>query len=156
MAGHEVAATLAWNENLSTGVDALDAQHKALFDCMSLLEAATQEKSLIRTCYFLEQLSNYVNCHFSEEEYQMRIHDYPGLVDHVWEHRDFSNRLYHVRSAYLDRDITGDLVALLRDWLVQHVARSDMDYVPYLTPERRLLPVTPEDFAMAEESAAQP
>lgn len=156
MAGHDTAESLAWTENLSTGVAALDAQHRALFDTMTLLEAATQEQSLIRTCYFLEQLSNYVNNHFSEEEYQMRIHDYPRLVDHVWEHRDFTNRLYHVRSAHLDRDITGDLVALLRDWLVQHVARSDMDYVPYLTPERRLLPPTPADVRAAEETAAQP
>ena len=156
MADQPLAAAMTWNESLATGIASLDAQHKALFDCMNLLEAATQERSMIRTCYVLEQLSGYVHSHFADEERQMRLHDYPGLTGHIRQHRDFTNKLYQVRRAYLDRDITGDLVELLRGWLLQHVSRSDMDYVPYLTADRCLLPLMRGAAAMATGSRAAP
>jgi len=156
MVGQTAAAHMAWDESLSTGVDSLDVQHKALFDCMNVLEEATQERSMMRTCYVLEQLSGYVHNHFADEERQMRMHDYPGLADHIREHREFTNRLHDLRRTYLDRDIKSDLVALLRDWLVQHVAGADMDYVPYLTPERRLdLPMMSADAATTARSLAR-
>ncbi|MBI4983883.1 MAG: hemerythrin family protein [Rhodocyclales bacterium] len=139
MAGQENGATLLeWHEGLSTGRDTLDVQHKDLFECVNLLGVVAQERSMMRTFYVLEQLSMYVHNHFAHEEYLMRLHDYPGLADHVREHREFTNKLHHLRRTYLDRDITSDLVEFLRDWLVRHVAQSDMEYVPYLTVERRL------------------
>ena len=76
--------------------------------------------------------------HFAEEEFLMRMHDYPGLPDHIKEHRSFTNKLFQLRKTYLDRDISSDLIVLLKEWLMQHVSKTDMQYVPYLTADRRL------------------
>lgn len=131
-------ASLQWTAALSTGVASLDAQHRNLFECLSLLEQAAAERSMLRTFYVLEQLSNYAHTHFSEEEFLMRVHQYPGVGDHMREHRSFTNRLHELRKIYLDRDISVELVTMLKDWLTHHVSKVDMDYVPYLVPSRRL------------------
>lgn len=136
-------SSLQWTEALSTGVASLDAQHRNLFDCLSLLEQAAEERSMLRTFYVLEQLSNYAHTHFSEEEFLMRVHQYPGVGDHMREHRSFTNRLHELRKIYLDRDISVELVTMLKGWLTDHVSKVDIDYVPYLVPSRRLeVPVT--------------
>lgn len=131
-------APLQWTAALFTGVASLDQQHRTLFDCLSLLEQATAERSMLRTFYVLEQLSNYAHTHFSEEEFLMRVHEYPGVGDHMREHRSFTNRLHELRKIYLDRDISVELVTMLKDWLTHHVSQVDMEYVPYLVPSRRL------------------
>ncbi len=142
MTGLGSAADLTWNERLLTGINAIDAQHKTLFNSVTLLQEAVQERSMIRTCYMLEQLSANVSNHFRDEEYAMRLHDFPHLTEHIREHRDFTNHLYWVRKACLSHEITGELLTELGSWLLEHVSKSDIDYVPYLTPDRCLLPMT--------------
>lgn len=136
----ESTSPQAWDASLSTGVTTLDDQHKALFQCVELLAQAASEHSMLRTFYVMEQLSHYVHMHFAEEEFRMRVHGFPGLVDHIREHRTFTNRLHELRRIYLDRDISVDLVEMLKAWLTTHVAKADMEYVPYLTKP----PVSPE------------
>ena len=143
MADQMSGASVSLRENLSAEIEALDAQHIALFNCLDMLEAATQEKNTMRTCYFLERLSNCIHQTFAEEAFQLRVHDYPRLSDHLREHRQFADELYQLRRTYLDRNVTVEMVVALRDLLEEHVSQSDLDYVPYLTPARRLLPLMP-------------
>lgn len=131
--GIDSTSTQAWDPSLSTGVTTLDEQHKSLFECVELLAQAATEHSMLRTFYVMEQLSQYVHMHFAEEEFRMRVHGFPGLTDHIREHRTFTNRLHELRRIYLDRDISVDLVEMLRAWLMNHVAKTDMEYVPYLS-----------------------
>jgi hemerythrin len=141
--------SLAWSDELSTGVESLDAQHKALFDCLIMLEDAAEQRSMIKTFTVMERLSNYVYKHFAEEESLMRFHNYPRLSEHIREHRDFTNRLFGLRRTYLDRDINGDLLLVLREWLMLHLSKSDMEYVPYLTANRLNSSVGSSHHAMA-------
>jgi hemerythrin len=138
MSDEVTGASLQWTAALSTGIASIDEQHRTLFDCLNLLEQAAAERSMLRTFYVLEQLSNYAHTHFSEEEFLMRVHEYPRVGDHMREHRSFTNRLHELRKIYLDRDISVELVTMLKDWLTHHVSKVDMDYVPYLVPSRRL------------------
>jgi len=91
-----------WDASLSTGVASLDEQHKQLFRHVNLLLQATTERSMLRTFYVMEQLSHYVHTHFAEEEFLMRAHEFPGLADHVREHRAFTNRRMNcARSTWI-------------------------------------------------------
>lgn len=138
-----------WDESLSTGIASLDEQHRMLFHCVDLLAEAATERSMLRTFYVMEQLSHYVHAHFAEEEFLMRAHQFPGLVDHIREHRSFANRLRELRKIYLDRDISLDLVAMLKDWLRNHVAQTDMEYVPYLAGALPLSPAVEREMIAA-------
>ena len=126
----------AWDARLSTGVSLLDEQHIALFDCLQYLERATAQKAMLATFHAMEQLSRYVRDHFSAEEHLMKVSCYPGLAEHVNEHRVFCDKLFELRKTYLDHDISSDLIDFLRAWLEQHVAQTDMAYVPYLKGHR--------------------
>ncbi|HEX8963865.1 MAG TPA: bacteriohemerythrin [Rhodocyclaceae bacterium] len=132
----DAASLEQWDERLCTGVATLDAQHKSLFDYINLLAEAAAERSMLRTFYVLEQLSHYAHTHFAEEEFLMRVHGFPGLADHIREHRSFTNRLHELLRIYLDRDISAELVVMLKEWLRDHVAQTDMEYVPYLAAIR--------------------
>lgn len=129
----EDASLEEWDDRLSTGIACLDHQHKLLFHCVDLLAEAAAERSMLRTFYVMEQLTQYAHTHFAEEEFLMRVHRYPGLADHIREHRAFTNRLHQLHRIYLDRDISTDLVVMLKDWLRNHVAQTDMEYVPCLS-----------------------
>lgn len=149
MSDQQKGDALQWSAALATGIASLDQQHRSLFDCLTVLEQVAAERSMLRTFYVLEQLSNYAHTHFAEEEYLMRVHDYPRIAEHVREHRSFSNRLHQLRKIYLDRDISVELVSMLKDWLKHHVSEVDMDYVPFLVPDRRLaMPQTSAKFTV--------
>lgn len=124
-----------WNASLSTGVHLLDEQHQALFECLNDLEKATRQQAILATFHAMEKLGRYIRDHFSAEERLMKTCGYPWLVEHMQEHRSFSDKLFELRKSYLDHDISADLIDFLRDWLERHVAQTDMDYVPYLQVE---------------------
>ncbi len=127
------ASYAKWDGSLSTGIASLDEQHQRLFHCFDVLAQAASERNMLRTFYVLEQLSHYVQSHFEAEERLMRTKGFPGLADHIAEHRAFSNRVHELRRIYLDRDISTDLVEMLRDWLKNHVGHTDMAYVPFVS-----------------------
>jgi hemerythrin-like metal-binding protein len=149
------ASSDQWDERLATGVSALDEQHRSLFECVNLLAEATSERSMLRTFYVMEQLSSYVHTHFAEEEFLMRVHGFPGLADHIREHRTFTNRLHQLRRIYLDRDVSVDLVVMLKDWLKNHVTQVDMQYVPYLAAPASADPASEQSPAPARTPANQ-
>ena len=125
--------TSAWSQDLATGVPSIDQQHQALFLCVGELERAAGERTMLSTFHAMEQLSRYAREHFAEEERLMRLHSFPDLAEHIAEHRQFSHQLFELRRIYLDHDISAELIAMLRTWLEDHVQRTDMEYVPYLT-----------------------
>lgn len=144
--------TLLWSERLSTGVPTLDAQHREIFACLAELERAVGDKTMLSTIYAMEQLRSYVQVHFSEEERLMALAAYPGLSAHVAEHRAFRQRLLEMRRTYLDHDISEELVIMLREWLSQHVAGIDMDYVPYLRNQTRITVSAPPAVFVSSQS----
>lgn len=125
--------SLVWNDELATGVPMLDEQHQAIFSCVTELERAVGEKTMLSTFHAMEQLRSYVHEHFAEEERLMTVSGYPDIEAHAAEHREFRHRLYELRRTYLAHDISTELITMLRQWLTSHVAGTDMDYVPYLT-----------------------
>ncbi|MCX7172922.1 MAG: bacteriohemerythrin [Proteobacteria bacterium] len=118
---------------LSTGVPTLDEQHQAIFVCLNELEKAVGDKTMLSTIHALEQLRRYTHEHFAEEERLMIMVGYPRIDAHIAAHRDFRHRLLELRRTYLDHDISSELILMLREWLAEHIAGTDMDYVPYLT-----------------------
>ena len=82
--------------------------------------------------YAITRLKQYVREHFDAEEALMACADYPNLAEHVAEHLAFRVKLGELQLKSIGQDVSMDTVALLRDWLTNHIARTDMEYVPYL------------------------
>ncbi len=121
-----------WTPQLSTGVALLDEQHQGLFTLVAELESAAIEERTLFGVYALTRLKHYVREHFYAEEALMKSADYPHLAEHVAEHAAFRARLGELLLKSIGEDISLETIGFLKDWLVHHVAQTDMKYVPYL------------------------
>jgi hemerythrin len=139
-----------WNDDLLTGVDKIDDQHKYLFAlgarviesmtaCRLAEEAAAAEG---RKCEDVEEdalsdavygLTDYVVEHFEDEEALMLEWGYPGLAAHQGLHKRMSTRVLD----YLTRFINGErieaerLANMFLDWLTNHIGQEDKAFVTW-------------------------
>lgn len=118
-----------WTPELSIGVESLDADHKKLIDTLNeVFDALLLGHSAASLRAALATLSHYVAEHFSREEAWMGEINDPGLPRHQREHqalRDHLERLAMQDASDDERSI--ELLMILRDWLLGHIARSDHD-----------------------------
>jgi hemerythrin len=122
--------TVKWTEELSVGIDVIDAQHRELFSTAESLLAAAEkgggQGEVTKMVAFLEE---YVETHFQTEEMYMKRHNYPDYPTHKIEHTTFINDFYDLRQELDNDGVTPELTVRLADrvadWLASHIGRMD-------------------------------
>jgi hemerythrin-like metal-binding protein len=134
-------STLAWDDRYATGVPAIDAQHKALFqsaqDLQEAVAAGTPDEAVTRV---LDHLVTYCKTHFADEETHMDRLGFPELAAHQEEHRKLMARVYGLleRHATGEQQVPMELSILITHWLRAHIREFDQrmaDYVRKTEPE---------------------
>jgi hemerythrin len=126
-----------WTDDLLTGIDIVDAQHRALFEAVNTLSQAIRdgvaEDALLRQLALIAQHTIF---HFHTEEELMKAHQYPRRTFHGAEHLDLILKVREIqyRSAK-GQSVTLDITRFLADWLGHHVRSQDMDYAIYIRSE---------------------
>lgn len=123
-----------WNEKYSVKVEAMDGQHKKLFEIIHELYTAMragQDKDVAGEV--LNRLINYTVEHFAAEEKMMKKNGYPGLAAHQAEHKALTEK---VKAFKKDFDsgkgvITLELMTFLQNWLTNHIQSVDQKYGAY-------------------------
>jgi hemerythrin len=124
---------MGWTDALLTGIKEIDDQHKVLFEVIARLELAVSEEDKWSAVHFsLVELTSYVTIHFAVEEALMRLHDYPDLDAHIGSHRAFSAALADIKKHSIREDVSEAMTTLVKTWLVQHIGKEDLAYVPHL------------------------
>ncbi|MGZ3780300.1 MAG: bacteriohemerythrin [Pseudobdellovibrionaceae bacterium] len=128
---------IQWLKDYETGIDRIDFQHKNLVnilnDVISVPDLPPTQRKMVLEIN-LEALINYTAYHFESEEKFMREAHYPKYDAHVQEHE----ALKKTAVTFLERFKNGEsdlelpITDFLRNWLINHIGRSDMDYVPYV------------------------
>lgn len=124
-----------WNDSLSVGIEAIDADHKRLLGMINQLQTAahyhTDDEMIEKT---LNDLVEYTKYHFSREEEIMQANDYPDFDGHKQQHEDMVNQVLKFIDEYrVDKTRTIDNVTLfLKTWLINHIKGSDQEYAPFL------------------------
>lgn len=95
MVGQVQAPTVAWDPKPATGIEPLNTQHQALFDCMNMLETAIQGRRTILDVYVLDQLASYAHNHFADEKYLAR---WQRLVDFLCVRHNVSQMSMHAKQ----------------------------------------------------------
>ena len=121
-----------WTAKLSTGNPLLDEHHKEIFLWLAELESAAEDQRTLFSVYAITRLKNYAREHFAAEENIMRSVGYPGLAEHKEEHAAFWNKLNDLQHKSIEQGITTDIAEFLKTWFSQHIAKTDLAYVPYL------------------------
>ena len=121
---------IEWTEDLATGVDIIDEQHKELFRRIDALLAACMRGEGSQTVgQTLDYLGWYVIEHFDTEESAMRRAGYAGLKEHEAQHREFRSNIANLRmeleSSGAGPHIVVRVNRLVVGWLNAHIRKSD-------------------------------
>lgn len=116
---------LVWTDELKTGIDDIDSQHKELFKRINMLRDAAKEgkgRQAIDEVY--EFLGKYISEHFSTEESLMNQYAYPQIDSHVSQHKHFIEQYQKLKKelqtssqkllAFIETN------ALLGKWWLDH------------------------------------
>jgi len=119
---------ILWREDLSTGFAEIDADHKALFDYLEVLEAAlTDKQGREMSRGVLGGLFDYARNHFAREEAIFTKQEgYTLSAVHLAEHRNFVAEIEKFSEQLSsDADVSGKMAAFLSKWLVRHIMTID-------------------------------
>ena len=127
-------ALVKWGPQYSVGIDRIDDQHKIWIELINALhDAMSQGKGHEIVARVYKEMIDYTRTHFGEEERLMRATGFPGYAAHKALHdqfiRDIGTRLggEHAGAA----KATLDTMSTLRDWLVNHIQKTDRAFVPH-------------------------
>lgn len=122
---------LEWKPEYNTGFGEIDRQHRVLVDLINrlhdeMLKGATQQG----VAPILRELANYTHTHFNWEEKMLAAEGYQDLAAHAQVHRrmsakvdQFADELEAGRIA-----LSVPLMNFLKDWLREHILKTDMKY----------------------------
>lgn len=128
-------ALMTWSDEFSTGVHAMDEQHKELVRTLNELHSAMLAGgSASATGPLLERLVKYTHHHFAAEEALMTRTRFPKLAPHCSKHRDLTAQVekFVARHQRGELAMNVELLVFLRDWLTTHILKEDRDYGPWL------------------------
>jgi hemerythrin len=131
-------ALLTWSSEYSVGVHTLDNQHTVLFNMLNDLHTAMMKGQMNGvTGPLLRKLAQYTREHFLAEEAMMTAANYPGLARHRIQHRDLTRQVeeFVARFEKGESAINIQLLSFLRDWLTNHIQRSDKEYGPWINKQ---------------------
>lgn len=124
-----------WTDDLSIGVEAIDADHRTLVGMIGDLQDAIENNrgdAIIGE--ILVRLTDYVGSHLEREEQVMRAVGYPGLTEHHRLHdelmREMSGLVYEYETNNLKT--TEHTLAFMKTWLMTHMMTEDRKIGTYL------------------------
>lgn len=119
-----------------TQIEEIDRQHAGLVKALDdLLEYAGGSYDFAASLTALGSLLEYTEAHFSYEEQLMREWGYPNLEEHIAQHAGFTAKVEALwKSAESGEVMSGEIIATIRDWIVQHINEEDAQYAARATP----------------------
>lgn len=127
---------LEWTQELSVGVDEIDAQHRELFRRAAGLLEGLRRGEPAEIAGLVDFLHAYAVEHFGAEEHFMRTTRYPGYVRHKAEHDRFIADLLAFAREHDAKGAGAFLAVKMNRWLVQwlteHVSGTDTELGKFL------------------------
>lgn len=124
-----------FDDNLITGNEMIDSQHKELIekinDLLKACESNQGKEEVIKTVDYLKQ---YVEFHFGQEEAFQEEIGYPGIEDHKKKHAEFKetvNALELMAEKGISEDFTKLVQSQVIDWLYYHIKGFDRSVAEY-------------------------
>ena len=122
-------AHIQWDEQLNTGIQVIDSQHRRIVEYINSLYDASLSHNRNDVEQVLQNLVDYTLSHFAFEESLMEEANYPFINGHKRVHELFVKRINNFQQRFkIGDDITDELLAALKSWLINHIKTDDDDY----------------------------
>ena len=128
-------SALQWSQIYMVGHPRIDQQHAYLFELYNLIAEAFESglgHGVLEPA--LQELLTYAYYHFREEEQLMERLGYRGLAAHRRSHQRLIAEVKVLITDFRDGQPVRlyELLALVRDWLIDHILQEDMQLRPLL------------------------
>ena len=122
---------MAWSEELSVGIEEIDAQHTVLVELINEMHDAIKDnRDNDLASSVLDKLSEYTSIHFAREERLMRSLHYPGYQEHQEQHQQLVRHIAEMKQAVTSGKTAAGVVPadVLKTWLSTHIVEQDTRY----------------------------
>jgi|GEM_PF-6664824 len=119
-----------WNENLATGVDRIDGQHKKLVLLLNELATKLINNDTVELERVFDELAAYANYHFEEEEkiWSPYFSEDKWFINHLKTHNSFIPKVLELKNEESEKplhDVVEDIIKFLIHWLAYHILDAD-------------------------------
>ena len=122
-------ALLTWQDDLNTGIEVIDDQHRRIVSMINQLHQAQTGGSQLLVGDVIDELVDYTLSHFAFEEELMEEAGYAFCAAHKRVHEVFIKRVSEYRMRFeAGEDITDELRNMLSRWLFNHIRGDDKAY----------------------------
>lgn len=131
---------MLWSDDFSVEISEIDEQHKWLFGATNRLHDETTKEVHSRKVIgeIIEGLMDYTINHFIMEEELFQRYAYPQAQAHKALHDKFTASIMHTLTEFENgADVEAEVLDTLKNWLVQHILKTDTAYVPFLKEKDR-------------------
>lgn len=124
-----------WKEEMSTGVEEIDAVIKKLVDNVN--DVIRKMNSSRNPMLMQKQIDELRNCcidYFSYQETMMTMSGYPNYYQHRHHHELLIDKLDSAANEYMAGSYgysTSQLENVLNQWFIQHVFMEDKTFAAY-------------------------
>lgn len=125
---------IEWRDDLATGFDEIDVQHKTLIKLINGLKQTVEDKQTVdrvKVWEMLQFLEGYAGIHFDREEECMKKTQCPVAEENIKGHKQFMEKFHELQDRF---DNETDLSALLQeifdmasDWIMNHICKTDVE-----------------------------
>ena len=121
--------TIAWTDDLDTGIPEIDEQNRRLVEFINTLSAARLTGDRTQVGSVLDQLLDFVCNHFMFEEHLMQEANYEFRAAHEKIHEIFAKRLAAFRGRFANgENVCDELHDMLKSWMEHHIKQEDKAY----------------------------
>ena len=131
-------ALIKWAPKYVVGIPEIDAQHQSLIDLTNALyDMMRKHEANEKITEILDKLIGYAATHFSTEEKLMRARQYPDMINHIREHKNFTARVQTWLTDFKAgrTTLSVEVLNFLNGWVGSHILDCDRKYVPFLMPK---------------------
>jgi hemerythrin len=152
-----------WTDDLVTGSDVIDDQHKQLVDAVNnLFDAQRSGKGQREVQRTLNFLLEYTVKHFSDEEALQEEYGYPGYAAHKQIHTEFKAIAQELAQEYQGKPsdaLIKHITTVVGRWVIHHIKDEDKKMALYVLSrmqgEENALPGAPAHAPTPPPPAAQ-
>jgi hemerythrin-like metal-binding protein len=125
-----------WNNSLAIGIEAIDNQHKQIFEYLLAIENSVAKRDpwhILR--FLLSQMAEYMKFHLAVEEAMLEIVRYPQRAEHGQAHAKIMEQIAELEKQLQKTGSGTDLVNFFEYWFIRHVLADDRQYAAYVREE---------------------
>lgn len=126
---------LVWNEEMVIGHEKVDSQHHHLVELVNQflidIRAGRSRDELEK---LFDELAQYTQIHFKDEEELFKATDYPDIDSHIDEHQSLIEQVLQLKNEHISgkKFISLTVFQFLRNWLRTHILETDKKIARYI------------------------